>query len=105
MSKNAPVDPSASRYVASAVTVSVNDCVALCESSATSTVMTVVPACPRSGVAVNVRSVPAPPMTMFASGSSAAFDERAVTTRSAASVSASSTVKPVGPSTELRLMV
>ena len=69
--------------------------------SLTVTVIVVVPVWPVAGVIVIVRFVPDPPKTMLVLGTSVVFDEVPVTLRFAGAVSASPTVKPIGPTTVL----
>ncbi len=61
--------------------------------SQTVRVMVVVPDWSRAGVMVTVRLAPLPPKTMLALGTSVVLDELPVTSRSAAAVSTSPTVK------------
>ena len=67
------------------------------EPSETVTVIVVVPDWFKAGLTVTVRLAPEPPNTIFASGTRALFDEEPVTTRLAAAVSTSPTVKPIAP--------
>ena len=65
--------------------------------SVTVSVTVAVPHCPAAGVTVTVRLAPDPPRAIPAVGSRVRFEETAVTVRSAARVSASPTVKLIGP--------
>src|SRR5262249_40881940 len=80
-----------------AVTVDWNPVLVLSRPSLTVTVTDAVPDWPATGVRVAVRLAPLPPKTMFASGSSAWFDEPPLTVRLATGVSTSPTVKLSGP--------
>src|SRR5438067_13544393 len=59
-------------------------------------VIVALPLCPAAGVIVNVRPAPLPPNTILALGTNAGFEDRPETTRLAAGVSASPTVKAMG---------
>ena len=80
-----------------AVTVSVNGSLAVCEPSLTVTVMVAVPFWFAAGVTMSVRAPPEPPSVSAVGlfGTRVGFDEVAVTVRLEAAVSASSTVKAI----------
>ncbi len=67
--------------------------------SETLSVMVVSPNAPATGVMVSVRVVVLPPSTRPLGATTAPFDDAADTTRADGGVSASSTVKAIGPST------
>ena len=64
--------------------------------SLTVTVMVEVPLAPATGVIATVRFAPLPPKAMFASGTSAVFDELPASVKLASGVSTSPTVKAIG---------
>jgi len=71
--------------------------VAVATPSPTVTVTKAAPLAFAAGVRVTTRSVPVPPRTMPAAGSSAGFDDDAVTVNASAAVSASCTRNLIGP--------
>src|SRR5262249_53587342 len=93
------VAPSARKYTGVAVTVRVKVEVVVLVPSEADTVICVLPEAPNTGDAVKVRLAPLPPSVMSAFGSSALFDEVALTTSASTAVTSSPTVKLIGPST------
>ena len=81
-----------------AVTVSTKESLAVRSPSLIVSVTVAKPVCPAAGVSVTVRFEPDPPRAMLLSGSRPGFDDEGVTARLAAEVSASPTVKLIGPS-------
>ena len=79
------------------VTVSTHGSLVVRDPSLTVTVIVAVPDWLAAGVTVTVRDEPLPPRMMLPSGTSAGLDEVAVTTRLAAAVSRSPTVKAIAP--------
>ena len=99
-SKKSPVAPSARKYVRRgvAVTVSRNGADTTDVPSDTWSVMVVSPTASATGVMVSVRDAPLPPSTRPLSATTASFEEAADTTSASGTVSASFTVKTIGPS-------
>src|SRR2546426_11142619 len=79
------------------LTVSTKVSLALNDPSVTVAEIVAVPLCPAAGLTVTVRLDPDPPKTMLLVGTSVELDEDALICRLAAAVSASPTVKPIGP--------
>src|SRR5437762_1687399 len=85
------------RFDTAGLTVTVNVVLAVCPpASATVTVTVAVPVCPGAGVTLTVRFAPDPPRVMLPAGNSVVLLDTAVTV-SAPGVSASPTVKAIGP--------
>src|SRR6267143_1070427 len=78
-------------------TVSRNVSLALFVPSLTITVIVALPVWLAAGVTLTVRLDPEPPKTMLAFGTSVGFEEEPVTTKLPGGVSASLTVKAMGP--------
>src|SRR6476619_124938 len=68
-----------------------------CGPSFTVTVIVALPDCPGTGVTVTVRLASFPPKTILPLGTRLGLEELALSCRFAAGVSASSTVKSIGP--------
>ena len=95
---NAGVTTTCPLVTAAGTTVTTNVSVALSPPASVTVSETVAePVCPAAGVTVTVRADPLPPSATLAAGTSDGFEVAAVTTRSAAAVSASPTENAIGP--------